>query len=115
LIQKKKGFGSFATTKSLSRGVGDYFSQSGTPATNLGIAQGERVATPFVTIEDCTVLKSTASPAIDTWAVPGASIPTEGGATQYFTIDTNGFSIIKYWVDENEKNRTHCCRVAKAE
>ena len=32
------------------------------------------------------MLRTTAKPIADTWTVPGTSVPTEGGAYQYYTF-----------------------------
>ncbi len=61
-----------------------YFSEPGTPASKLGIYQGERIQKSFVSTEDIQALKSTAAKIKDTWTVPGKSFQAEGGATQYF-------------------------------
>ncbi len=66
------------------RGAGNYFSEPGTPASKLGIYQGERIQKSFVSAEDIQALKSTAAKIKDTWTTPGKSFQTEGGATQYF-------------------------------
>jgi hypothetical protein len=38
------------------------------------------------------VLKSSAKEINDDWSIPGQSIPTKGGGTQYFTKDKGSFT-----------------------
>lgn len=70
-------------------GLGNYFADPSTPASKLGIWQGERVQTPLTMTQDVPALKSTAEPVIDTWSDAGPPVvphATEGGGTQYFTL-----------------------------
>jgi hypothetical protein len=73
------------------RGVGNYFANSGTSASELGIYEGERVSRKFVVTADTPVLKSTAGSITDTWTAPPAAFPTRGGGTQYFTKQPENF------------------------
>ncbi|MDE2596468.1 MAG: PAAR domain-containing protein [Sphingomonadales bacterium] len=80
---------------------GNYYAPPGTKATELGISpQGQsritgavenKVAAPYKTTSDVQVLKSTAAPITDTWSIPGQSIPTQGGGTQYFSGQKGAF------------------------
>lgn len=81
---------------------GNYYAPKGTPASELGIspngvnpATGEiipKTSGNYVVGNDgVTVLRSTAAPVKDTWSVPGQSIQTDGGGTQYFTTSKDAF------------------------
>ncbi|MBA4124007.1 MAG: hypothetical protein H0X72_16310 [Acidobacteria bacterium] len=64
--------------------VGNYFAPPGTTASELGMNPAGRQPRTFTTIKDMQVLRSTASPAVDTWSNAGKSFQTQGGGTQYF-------------------------------
>ena len=83
---------------------GNYFAEPGTDATKLGInPQGklpdgivvDKTETIYSTIEQTTVLRSSAAPVKDTWSVPEAPYQTEGGAAQYFHFNKDIFQLKK--------------------
>ncbi len=79
---------------------GHYYSEMGTPATKVGINPMatddktgelvERVGKKYIAKKDVTVLKSKAAAVKDNWSTDEA-FQTEGGATQYFSSDSNTF------------------------
>lgn len=83
-------------------GQGSYYAPPGTPASRLGIAPDAfdpsvnavvpKTRTDYVVGRNpVSVLRSTAAPVKDTWSIPGQSISTQGGGTQYFNTDTSSF------------------------
>jgi uncharacterized Zn-binding protein involved in type VI secretion len=80
---------------------GNYYTPPGTPATKVGISpQGtdyatgavvDKTPTQYTTANDVQVLRSTAAPVQDTWSVKGNPVQTEGGGTQYFSMDKGSF------------------------
>ncbi len=72
--------------------VGNYFAPPGTNATELGINPAGRQPITYVAGENVQVLRSTASPAVDTWSTPGQPFQTQGGGTQYFVPDPSDFT-----------------------
>ncbi len=81
---------------------GNYYANPGTPPDKLGISDkakdwgtGEIVtkeANSYETNGQVTVLKSTASKIDDTWSIPGSTISTSGGDTQFFTMSSKMFT-----------------------
>jgi uncharacterized Zn-binding protein involved in type VI secretion len=80
---------------------GNYYTPPGTPATKVGIspkgtdyatgAVVDKVPTRYTATQDVPALRSTAAPVKDTWSVKGSPFQTEGGGTQYFTMDKGSF------------------------
>jgi hypothetical protein len=80
---------------------GNYYAPPGTLASELGIspqgtirATGEvvnKVSTRYVVTEDVQVLRSTAKDILDTWSVPGQTVQTLGGGTQYMSSKVGSF------------------------
>ncbi len=81
---------------------GNYYTPPGTPATKVGIspkgtdyatgAVVDKVPIRYTTTRDVQVLRSTAAPVRDTWSVKGSPVQTEGGGTQYFSMDKGSFA-----------------------
>lgn len=80
---------------------GNYYAPPGTQASQLGIAPNgvsrvsglvePKVPTTYVTTREVSVLRSTAASVNDTWSIPGTTVPTRGGGTQYFSADKGSF------------------------
>ncbi|HLP43378.1 MAG TPA: RHS repeat-associated core domain-containing protein, partial [Fibrobacteria bacterium] len=72
-----------------SKPVGNYVTDPGTSASQLGINPKGRVEDPFIVSKDTKALTSTASPITDTWTDPGNPFDAAGGGRQYFIGDNS--------------------------
>ena len=78
---------------------GNYYAEPGANPSSLGISSKakdwntgeivEKQVNIYKTNDSVKVLESSAAKIDDTWSIPGKTIPTDGGGTQYFTMDTN--------------------------
>lgn len=81
---------------------GSYYSEKGIRPTKLGIADTakdhstgkivKKESNSYEVNGDVKVLRSSASSIEDTWSMPGETIKTDGGATQYFTMEKSKFT-----------------------
>lgn len=79
---------------------GVYYSDPGTTPSRLGISPETQTPTgvlprqeqQYITNRSVKVLKSTAKDIEDDWSIPGVTIKTEGGDTQYYTNDKGAFT-----------------------
>jgi RHS repeat-associated protein len=67
-----------------SRPVGNYFTEPGTSASQLGINPKGRSEEAFVVASDTKALRSTAAPITDTWTDPASPFAAAGGGRQFF-------------------------------
>lgn len=83
---------------------GTYYAHKGATPSSLGIApEGldpvtkvpvPKKAVTYIVTKDVEALQSTAAAIKDTWSIPGKTIPTDGGATQYMTSAKEFFKAI---------------------
>lgn len=81
---------------------GNYYAQVGTDARQLGVSNvaldgktDEIVARQprrYLLNNDTEVLSSSSRAVEDTWSIPGKNIKTDGGGTQYFTMQRGNFT-----------------------
>jgi hypothetical protein len=81
---------------------GSYYTEPGVKPSSVGISSkakdwntGEivdRQVNSYKTNDKVEVLQSSAVKIDDTWSIPGKAIPTDGGGTQYFTMDGSRIS-----------------------
>lgn len=85
---------------------GNYFSEDGEKATNLGIHHSFRdaetkgkvmikITKKYILRNDTTVLKTSSKKIIDSWFIPGEFHDTSSGAIQYFISDVSAVDEIK--------------------
>ena len=79
---------------------GNYFAPANESPDRLGISPNaadasgnviSRTQTQYLSSEQTGALRSTAAPVNDTWSIPGQTVPTSGGGTQYFVPDPSVF------------------------
>ncbi|MEE9336737.1 MAG: polymorphic toxin type 46 domain-containing protein [Methylococcaceae bacterium] len=81
---------------------GNYYTEPGVKPSSVGISSKakdwktgeivERQVNPYKTNDKVKVLQSSAEKIDDTWSIPGKTVPTDGGGTQYFTMDGSRIS-----------------------
>jgi RHS repeat-associated protein len=86
-VQRLKAGRDMAQWRNPTRPVGNYFTDPGTSASQLGINPKGRVEEAFVVATDTKALKSIASPITDTWTDPLQPFDAAGGGAQFFTPD----------------------------
>jgi hypothetical protein len=75
-----------------ARPVGNYFTEPGTSASQLGINPKGRVEESFRVTNDTKALSSRAAPITDTWTDPGHPYDASGGGRQYYVPETSNLA-----------------------
>lgn len=75
-----------------SRPLGNYFTEPGTSASQLGINPKGRVEEQFRVAQDTKALTSRAAPITDTWTDPAAPYNAEGSGRQHYVPDNSVMS-----------------------
>jgi len=88
-VQRLKGGKKVTQWRDPSKPVGNYVTDPGTSASQLGINPKGRVEEPFIVSKDTKALSSTAAPITDTWTDPTNPFDAAGGGRQFFLGDNS--------------------------
>ena len=72
-------------------GLGNYFANVGTPASQLGINPASRIPVLLQSSSQVRALQSTAKQVLDTWTIPGKPYLAQGNGIQYFVPNKSIF------------------------
>jgi len=88
-VRKLREGKNLAQWRNPDRPVGHYFTEPGTPASQLGINPKGRAQESFTVVSDTKALGSRAAPVTDTWTDPAHPFDAAGGGRQYYVPDTS--------------------------